>query len=72
MKVKFVGKARITKQGQVTLPFEARSDLKLDSNSEIYWYLVEDHLVVVKELVSIIDLIKIIKKKERGDKKTKQ
>ena len=72
MKVKFVGKAKITKQGQVTLPFEARSDLKLDPNSEIYWYLVEDHLVVVKELVSIIDLIKIIKKKERGDKKTKQ
>ena len=67
MKVKFVGKAKITKQGQVTMPFEARTDLKLDANSEIYWYLVEDHLVIVRDLVSIEDLIKIIKR--RGNKK---
>lgn len=68
MAVKFVGKAKITKQGQVTLPFEAREELKLDLNSEVYWYLVDDHLVVVKELVSTKELDDIIgkKRKKRG------
>jgi len=69
MAIKFVGKAKITKQGQVTLPFEARGELKLDLNSEVYWYLVDDHLVVVKDLVSVEDLDAIIKRrksKKRG------
>ena len=65
MAVKFIGKARITKQGQVTLPFEAREELKLDLNSEVYWYLVDDYLVVVKELVSTKELDMIIKGKKR-------
>lgn len=64
MTVKFIGKAKITKQGQVTLPLEARTDLNISLNSEIYWYLVDDHLVVVKDLVSIEDLGK--KRKKRG------
>ena len=64
MAIKFVGKAKITKQGQVTLPFEARGELKLGLNSEVYWYLVEDHLVVVKDLVSVEDLDAIIKGKK--------
>ncbi len=63
MKIKFIGKAKITKQGQVTLPFEARTDLKLDSDSEVFWYLVDKHLVVVKDLVSVDELKKIISKK---------
>ena len=69
MAIKFVGKAEITKQGQVTLPFEAREELKLGLNSEVYWYLVDDHLVVVKDLVSVEDLDAIIKRrksKKRG------
>ena len=65
MAVKFIGKAKITRQGQVTLPFEAREELKLDLNSEVYWYLVDDHLVVVKDLVSPKDLDGIIKGKKR-------
>jgi bifunctional DNA-binding transcriptional regulator/antitoxin component of YhaV-PrlF toxin-antitoxin module len=65
MTVKFIGKAKITRQGQVTLPFEAREELKLDLNSEVYWYLVDDHLVVVKDLVSPKDLDGIIKGKKR-------
>ena len=65
MAVKFIGKAKITTQGQVTLPFEARDELKLDLNSEVYWYLVDDHLVVVKDLVSVEDLDAIIKGKKR-------
>jgi bifunctional DNA-binding transcriptional regulator/antitoxin component of YhaV-PrlF toxin-antitoxin module len=66
MGTKFIGKVKITKQGQVTLPFEAREELKLDLNSEVYWYLVDDHLVVVKDLVSMEELGKIIIKKKRG------
>jgi len=68
MAVKFIGKAKITKQGQVTLPFEAREELKLDLNSEVFWYLVDDHLVVVKDLVSVDELVSMINKK-RSNKK---
>ena len=60
---KFVGKARITKQGQVTMPFEARNELQLNSDSEIYWYLVDNYLVVVKDLMSVDDLLKTINKR---------
>ena len=69
MTVKFIGKAKITKQGQVTLPFEARTDLKLNTDSEVYWYLVDDHLVVVKDLVSVEELMRIINKKKKANKK---
>ena len=69
MGVKFIGKAKITKQGQVTLPFEAREELKLDLNSEVYWYLVDDHLVVVKDLVSVDELISTINKQKKNNKK---
>lgn len=64
MAIKFIGKAKITRQGQVTLPFEARDDLKLGLNSEVYWYLVDDHLVVVKDLVSVEELASVINKKK--------
>jgi len=69
MAVKFIGKAKITTQGQLTLPSEARESLKLDVNTEVYWYQVDDHLVVVKDLVSVEELAAIIagrknKKKE--------
>ena len=68
MGVKFIGKAKITKQGQVTLPFEAREELNLDLNSEVYWYLVDDHLVVVKDLVSVDELISMINKRKSNKK----
>tara|TARA_Y100000310_G_scaffold215869_1_gene216814 strand:- start:1648 stop:1854 length:207 start_codon:yes stop_codon:yes gene_type:complete len=68
MAIKFIGKAKITKQGQVTLPFEAREELKLDLNSEVYWYLVDDHLVVVKDLVSMDELVSMINKKKFNKK----
>ena len=64
-KPKFIGKAKLTKQGQVTLPNEARQDLGIDINSEIYWYELGDKLIVVKELVSPKDL-DIELKKKRG------
>jgi len=64
MPVKFVGKAKLTKQGQVTLPFEAREDLNIRPDEDVYWYMVDGHLVVVKDLVSIEELEKLIKKRK--------
>ena len=60
---KFVGKAKLTSQGQVTLPNEARQDLGIDINSEIYWYELGDNLIAVKELVNPKDLGVILRKK---------
>ncbi|MDA1197106.1 MAG: AbrB/MazE/SpoVT family DNA-binding domain-containing protein [Nanoarchaeota archaeon] len=53
---KFIGKAKLTKQGQVTLPREARVALNIEEESIIYWYQVNNTLVVVKELVATKDL----------------
>ncbi|MBW2980848.1 AbrB/MazE/SpoVT family DNA-binding domain-containing protein [Candidatus Woesearchaeota archaeon] len=62
-KVKFVGKAKITKQGQVTLPYEGRKDLNINLESEVYWYEVNGCLVVVKDLVNQKDIMKMVNKK---------
>jgi bifunctional DNA-binding transcriptional regulator/antitoxin component of YhaV-PrlF toxin-antitoxin module len=53
---KFLGKAKLTRQGQVTLPNEGRRDLSIEVNSEVYWYELGDNLIVVKELVNPRDL----------------
>ena len=63
MNVKFVGKAKLTKQGQLTLPFEARQELSIEKDDELYWYLVDKHLVVVKELINAKDLEIMLNKK---------
>ncbi len=68
MDIKFIGKAKITSQGQLTLPSEARDSLKLDINSEVYWYLVDDHLVVVKDLVSTEELASMLNKRKPNKK----
>lgn len=60
---KFIGKAKLTKQGQVTLPNEARQDLGIDVDSDIYWYELGNNLIVVKELVNPKDLDVELKKK---------
>lgn len=62
MDVKFISKAKLTKQGQITLPLEARKDLKIDIDSELYWYEVGDRLIVSKELLNPKDLKEKIKK----------
>ena len=60
---KFIGKAKLTRQGQVTLPNEGRQDLDIEVNSEIYWYELGDNLIAVKELVNPKDLAVILKKR---------
>lgn len=65
MNIKFIGKAKLTKQGQLTLPYEAREELKIIADSELYWYQVDDHLVVVKELLSEKDLENLLTKRKQ-------
>jgi len=65
MEAKFVGKAKLTKQGQLTLPQEARKDLKIGAESEVYWYELNDALLVVKDIVNPKDLIDLILKKRK-------
>jgi|SRR3989344_5568098 len=68
MDSKFIGKSKLTKSGQVTLPKEARQDLKIDQNSEIYWYEINDVLVLAKDIVNPSDIFDLInsKKKKRN------
>ncbi|HLG24405.1 MAG TPA: AbrB/MazE/SpoVT family DNA-binding domain-containing protein [Candidatus Nanoarchaeia archaeon] len=64
MEPKFIGKAKLTTQGQITLPKEARKDLKIAQNSELYWYEIDNSLVLVKNLVSQSELTNTIFKKK--------
>ena len=65
MQIKFIAKAKLTKQGQITLPREARQDLNIETESELYWYQVDDHLIVVKELMNQKDLELKLKKRQQ-------
>ena len=62
---KFIGKARLTKQGQITLPLEGRKDLEVSAESELYWYRINDSLIVLKEIVNPKDLMNHIAKKKK-------
>lgn len=64
MEPKFISKVKITKQGQLTLPNEARQKLDIDLEQEVYWYEFNGCLVLVKELVNQKDLSKKIKGKK--------
>ena len=63
MKPKFIGKVKLTKQGQLTLPQEARSNRNIDLDSELFWYEMDEFLILTKELENPKDLIKKIKRK---------
>lgn len=65
MEAKFVGKAKLTKQGQLTLPREARQDLKIDANSDVYWYEFNNILILVKDLVNPKEIIDFVLKKRK-------
>jgi bifunctional DNA-binding transcriptional regulator/antitoxin component of YhaV-PrlF toxin-antitoxin module len=53
---KFIGKVKLTKQGQLTLPLEARKEVGIDLEQEVYWYELDGVLVVTKELLNQKDL----------------
>ena len=65
MEPKFIGKARLTKQGQLTLPQEARKDLKISAESEVYWYELNDALILVKEIANPKEILSLILKKRQ-------
>ena len=67
MRTKFIGKAKLSRQGQLTLPFEARQDMDIELDSEVYWYEIDNCLIVTKELVSQKDLMNVVLNK-RGKK----
>ncbi len=67
MEPKFIGKAKLTKQGQLTLPKDGRQDLKIEPKSELYWYEFNDVLILVKNLVNPEELMKTIFKKKKKD-----
>ncbi|MBI4439532.1 AbrB/MazE/SpoVT family DNA-binding domain-containing protein [Candidatus Woesearchaeota archaeon] len=66
MKVSFLGKSRLTTQGQTTLPMEGRSGLGVEVGSEVYWYSVDGFLIVTKDLCSHEDLSRLLKKSARS------
>ena len=65
MDPKFIGKAKLTKQGQLTLPQEARQDLDIDAKSEVFWYEFNDILILVKDLVNPKELVDFVFKKKK-------
>ena len=65
MDAKFIGKAKLTKQGQLTLPQEARQDLKIGAESDVFWYEFNDILILVKDLVNPKELIGLVFKKRK-------
>lgn len=65
MDPKFIGKAKLTSQGQLTVPIEARKDLKIDNDSEVYWYEFEGFLVLTTKLMSIGELSELLPKRAR-------
>ena len=65
MEAKFIGRAKLTKQGQLTLPQEARKDLKISAESEVYWYELNDALILVKEIANPKEILSLILKKRQ-------
>ena len=65
MEPKFIGKAKLTKQGQLTLPQEARKDLRIGTKSEVYWYEFNDILILVKDLVNPKELVNLVFRKKK-------
>ena len=63
MDPKFIAKVRLTSQGQVTLPKEAREDLSIGVDSDLYWYEINGNLLLVKELVSQKEISRLLMKK---------
>ncbi|MCK5282985.1 MAG: AbrB/MazE/SpoVT family DNA-binding domain-containing protein [Nanoarchaeota archaeon] len=65
---KFIGKVKLTKQGQITLPQEARNDLNIEQEADLYWYELGDSLILVRELVNQKELLDSILKHKKKRK----
>ena len=69
MEPKFIGKAKLTKQGQLTLPQEARKDLKIDVKVDVFWYEFNGILVLTKDLINPKELVSFAFNKKNKKKK---
>ena len=69
MDAKFIGKAKLTKQGQLTIPQEGRQDLNIGLESDVYWYEFNDVLVLVKNLLNPNEIEDFILNKKKGGKR---
>tara|TARA_Y100000294_G_C8497535_1_gene313410 strand:+ start:262 stop:456 length:195 start_codon:yes stop_codon:yes gene_type:complete len=56
--IKFIGKAKITSLGQITVPKEAREDINVKEGDELFWYVINGQLVATSELMSLKELKK--------------
>lgn len=63
MSPKFIDKVKLTKQGQLTVPREARSNLTIGEEAELFWYECNGFLILSKELENPKELAKKIKKR---------
>ena len=62
---KFIGKAKLTKQGQVTLPLEGRKELGINPESDVYWYRLNNCLIALKDIVNPKDLVNYLFRKKK-------
>ncbi len=60
---KFIAKVKLTRQGQLTLPQEARNSLKIPSEAELYWYEIDGYLILTREIDNPKELLKKLKRK---------
>lgn len=60
---KFISKVKLTKQGQLTLPLEARKKLGINLEDELYWYEFDGVLILTKELLNQKELDKKVRGK---------
>jgi len=65
--MKFITKVKISKQGQITFPLEARKDLNISLGDEVYIYETGNQLILTPKLVSIPDIKKQLKKEVRDE-----
>lgn len=59
----FIGKVKLSKQGQITVPTEARTALAIETDEDLYWYRFNNSLILSKEIVNPKDLKEYLERK---------
>ncbi len=72
VEIKFIGKAKITSLGQITVPKEAREDINVKEGDELFWYVVNGQLIATNELMSLDDMKKKLGLRDKVKSKLKR
>lgn len=72
MLAKFVGKSTVSKQGQITVPLEARKDLRITLEKPLYVYESGEAIIALKRLVSLEELADCLFSEEQLIKEDKE